>query len=337
MTDNKNTVLEINDLKKYFPIKGGLFKTVKGYVKAVDGVSLNINGREVLGLVGESGCGKTTLSRCIVGLHNSDGGSIIFRSSDGKKYNLSSMTDKEINKIRPKIQYVFQDPFSSLNPRMTVLDILTEPLKINRVGTTKERKRKAEEMMSLVSLNLNMLNRFPHEFSGGQRQRIVVARSLMLNPELLICDEPVSALDVSVQAQIINILKDLQEEMGLTYLFVAHDLSVVNYISDRIAVMYLGKIVEISTSDSIYSNPKHPYTEALLGSIPVPDPEKKRKKVQLEGTVPNPANPPSGCSFHPRCKYAIERCKEETPELEEVNGHKVACFRAKELKLKGFA
>jgi oligopeptide/dipeptide ABC transporter ATP-binding protein len=182
-----------------------------------------------------------------------------------------------------------------------------------------------------------MLNRFPHEFSGGQRQRIVVARSLMLNPELLICDEPVSALDVSVQAQIINILKDLQEEMGLTYLFVAHDLSVVNYISDRIAVMYLGKIVEISTSDSIYSNPKHPYTEALLGSIPVPDPEKKRKKVQLEGTVPNPANPPSGCSFHPRCKYAIERCKEETPELEEVNGHKVACFRAKELKLKGFA
>lgn len=335
--DNQ-TILQVKNLKKYFPIKGGFLKGIQGYVKAVDDVSFEVKKGETVGLVGESGCGKTTLARTIIRLLDTTEGQVKFRFND-QLTDLINLSEKEMNQVRLKLQYIFQDPFSSLNSRMTVRDIITEPLRINKIGDRESQIEKAKELLIKVGLTPDMLNRYPHEFSGGQRQRIVIARSLVLDPDLVICDEPVSALDVSVQAQVLNLLTDLQQDLDLTYLFIAHDLSVVNYISDRVIVMYLGKIVEVGTADQIYNNPLHPYTEALLAAIPVPKSRKSSKRVLLSGNVPSPVNPPKGCNFHPRCPYAVDICKREEPkiiEMGEGTEHFTACHRVSELQLVGF-
>ncbi|MBI3327806.1 MAG: dipeptide ABC transporter ATP-binding protein [Nitrospinae bacterium] len=327
MTVEADPILKVQNLIKHFPMGGGgLFAGPVGVVRAVDRVSFSIRRQETLGLVGESGCGKTTTARCILLLERPTAGEIIFEGRD-----LTRMTQTEVRPMRRKLQIIFQDPYSSLNPRMTVGQILAEPLKVHGIVSNRERRRKrVAELLSDVGLLSALADRYPHELSGGQRQRVGIARALGMEPSLLICDEPVSALDVSIQAQIINLLEDLQERFGLTYLFVAHDLSVVRHISDRVAVMYLGKIIEVAARQALYEEPLHPYTQALLSAVPIPDPEVEahRERIVLGGEVPSPVNPPAGCVFHPRCPIAIVECKHVVPELREITpGHWAACIR----------
>ncbi|TAK09122.1 ABC transporter ATP-binding protein [bacterium] len=323
----QNCILEVRGLKKYFPaLSGVIAQRVVGWVKAVDDVSFSIRRGETLGLVGESGCGKTTTGRCILQLDRPTAGEILF---EGR--NLAQMTDAELRPLRREMQIVFQDPYSSLNPRMTIGQILSEPVRVHGIAHNGRGCRdRVAELLTVVGLNPLMADRYPHELSGGQRQRVGVARALALEAKFIICDEPISALDVSIQAQIINLLEELQGRFGLTYLFIAHDLSVVRHISDRIAVMYLGKVVEIADRQELYENPLHPYTKALLSAVPIPDPvvEAKRERVVLRGEVPSSLNPPSGCVFHPRCPIAIDECSKEVPELREVKpNHWAACIR----------
>lgn len=335
-TVNGNTILQVNALKKYFPIETGVFKRVTGYVKAVDNVSFHVQAGSALGLVGESGCGKTTLGRTILRAVDPTEGQILFKPGEGEAVNIATLEKQELKQIRRDIQMIFQDPYSSLDPRMTVLSIVGEPLKSNGVATGKALEERVKELMQTVGLEVKHLKRYPHAFSGGQRQRIGIARALALNPKLIVADEPVSALDVSIQAQILNLMQDLQEEYGLTYIFVAHDLNVIRYISNRVAVMYVGKIVELAETDELFINPKHPYTEALLSASPAPDPDLQTRRIILSGEVANPADPPSGCYFHPRCKYAQDVCRNEAPVWEEVSeNHFASCHRATELKLTG--
>ena len=325
---DKDILLEVNDLKMYFPVTSGmLFQRTVAYVKAVDGVNFFVRRGETLGLVGESGCGKTTTGRCILQLYKPTEGQIIF---DGQ--NLSELSSKEMRGMRRQMQVIFQDPYSSLNPRMTAGNIVGEPLIVHKLVNSKaEYREQVAELLQAVGLNPYMADRFPHEFSGGQRQRIGVARALSVNPSFIVADEPVSALDVSIQAQIINLLEDLQERYNLTYLFIAHDLSVVRHISDRVGVMYLGHIVEMADRNEIYTDPVHPYTKALLSAVPIPDPvaDAKRERVVLTGEVPSPLNPPSGCVFHPRCPIATDECSQVIPELRETQpNHWSACIHA---------
>ncbi len=331
-----NVLLDVKGLKKYFPIRKGFFRKVVGNTKAVDGVDLFIREGETLGLVGESGCGKTTTGRTILRLLEPTDGTINFRTKSGQMVDISTLDKQEMKKLRREMQIIFQDPFSSLNPRMSVGRLIAEPLVIHKIGDEKSQKERVAELLEAVGLTASVASRYPHEFSGGQRQRIGIARALALNPRLIICDEPVSALDVSVQAQVINLLQELQKEMGLTFLFIAHDLSVVEHISDRVGVMYLGRIVELTTSEELYANPRHPYTEALLSAIPFPDPDMVTNEILLDGTVPDPSKAPSGCHFHPRCRYATEQCRVEAPKLvptKENPEHFVSCHRYEELEL----
>lgn len=334
---NKSVILEVNNLKKYFPIEKGFLKRVVGHVRAVDGVSFFINEGETLGLVGESGCGKTTTARCILRAIEPTAGEICFLAADGRTVDLATLPDEEMRVLRAQIQMIFQDPYAALNPRHNILDNIGEPLfVIAHMTDREERTERVRELLQLVGLRPEYMKRFPHAFSGGQRQRVVIARALALNPRLIVADEPVSALDVSVQAQVLNLMLDLQRKLNLTYLFVAHDLSVVKHISDRVVVMYVGKIAEMAPTDELYYHPLHPYTEALMEAVPVADPRVRSAMTELEGDVPSPANPPSGCYFHPRCKYAIERCSQEAPELVEFRpDHYVSCHRAAELSLEG--
>jgi oligopeptide transport system ATP-binding protein len=322
MATTGDVLLEVRNLTKYYPVtRGFIFQRQVGAVKAVDGVSFVIRRGETLGLVGESGCGKTTLGRVILRLQEPTAGEAIFEGRDVFK-----LSKEEMRRLRRDMQIIFQDPYSSLNPRMTVGDIIGEPLEIHRLARGREKVRRVQELLEVVGLSPYHANRYPHEFSGGQRQRIGIARALAVHPKLIIADEPVSALDVSIQAQILNLLQELQREFGLTYLFIAHDLSVVKHISDRIAVMYLGKIVELADADELFSNPQHPYTEALLSAVPIPNPELRRERIILPGDVPSPVNPPSGCRFHTRCLYAQPSCRVEEPAFEDIgNGHFVAC------------
>ncbi len=336
-TNRKPIILEVKNLKKFFPIQKGFFKRVVGQVRAVDGVSFFINEGETLGLVGESGCGKTTTARCILRAVDPSAGEILFLKGSGEKVDLATLSDEEMRVLRGEIQMIFQDPYGSLNPRHNIFDIIGEPLFVIQQMTNRaQRQARVTELLELVGLRPEYMQRFPHAFSGGQRQRIVIARALALNPRLIVADEPVSALDVSVQAQVLNLMLDLQRKLNLTYLFVAHDLSVVKHISDRVVVMYVGKIVEMSPTDELYYRPLHPYTEALMEAVPVADPRIRSAMTELEGDVPSPANPPSGCYFHPRCKYAIDICSKESPELLELRpNHFVSCHRAHELTLEG--
>jgi oligopeptide/dipeptide ABC transporter ATP-binding protein len=319
------SLLEVRDLKKHFPIRTGVFKRTTGYVYAVDGVSFDVEKGETMGLVGESGGGKSTVGRTVLRLTEASGGGVTFEGIDVMKASRSDM-----NTLRKDMQIVFQDPYASLNPRMRIRDIVGEALKIHGIGTEAERKKRVADLLETVGLNSEHAERYPHEFSGGQRQRIGIARALALNPKVIICDEPVSALDVSVRAQVLNLLADLKAEFGLAYLFISHDLSVVEYVSDRVAVMYLGKIVEIATRDELWSRPLHPYTRALLDAAPIPDPTRRRaRRPRLEGEIPSPLDPPSGCRFRTRCPLAIARCSEEMPHLTAAGtGHLVACHRA---------
>ncbi|MEJ5337364.1 MAG: dipeptide ABC transporter ATP-binding protein [Thermus sp.] len=319
-----SVLLEVKDLKKHFPIRGGILSRVVGSVKAVDGVSFAIKKGEVLGLVGESGSGKTTVGRTLLRLIEPTGGRIFFGGED-----ITELPKDRLRPYRRRMQIIFQDPFSSLNPRMTVGDIIAEPLIIHGLAKDpKERTERVAELLKLVGLSPDHMRRYPHEFSGGQRQRIGIARALAVAPEFIVADEPVSALDVSIQAQVVNLLQDLKEELGLTLLFIAHDLAVVEYISDRVAVMYLGKVMELASSRELYRNPKHPYTEALLSAVPIPDPTVKRERIVLQGDIPSPINPPSGCVFRTRCRYALPECAHTVPELKEVApGHFKACIR----------
>jgi peptide/nickel transport system ATP-binding protein len=329
------TLLEVKGLKKYFPIRKGLLRKVVGQVKAVDDVSFSVKRGETLALVGESGCGKTTVSRCIMRALDPSAGEINF-SLDGQTTDLATLDGKGLKPFRRHLQMVFQDPFSSLNPRMMVGDLIGEPLLINGMSDPAERRKRVRELLDVVQLPVEYMNRFPHAFSGGQRQRIGIARALALNPSLIVADEPVSALDVSVQAQIINLLLDLQDQLGLTYLFVAHDLSVVKHVSDRVAVMYVGQLVEIASTEDLFHRPKHPYTEALLSAVPKPDPRAKTERIILQREVADAANPPSGCAFHPRCAHATDLCKQQRPALADLgNGHQVRCHHAHVLDLKG--
>jgi len=332
---NKKNLLEVKSLKKYFPIEKGFFRKVTGFIKAVDKVNLYIKEGETLGLVGESGCGKTTLGRCILRAIEPTDGNIFFRLND-KMVDITKLNKKNLRSMRRYAQMVFQDPYSSLDPRMTVLDIVGEPLLVNNIARGRKLENKVKELVKIVGLNIKHLKRYPHAFSGGQRQRIGVARALAPNPKFIVADEPVSALDVSIQAQILNLLQDLQKEFHLTYLFITHDLSVIEHISDRVVVMYVGKMVEMAETEELFLNPRHPYTEALLSALPKADPDLKMERIILPGEVANPANPPSGCYFHPRCPYAKDICKETEPEWEEVTpGHFAACHFARELSLKG--
>jgi len=329
-------LLEVQNLKKYFPIEKGFLRTVVGHVKAVDDVSLFIRRNETLGLVGESGSGKTTLGRCIIRAIEPTSGKVTFTPKDSAAIDVLSLDKRGLKEMRRKAQLVFQNPYSSLDPRKTVLQIVGEPLVLHKVAQGDELVERVKYLMGMVGLEVKHLNRYPHAFSGGQRQRIGIARALALNPEFIIADEPVSALDVSIQAQLLNLLQDLRKELDLSFLFIAHGLNVIKHVSHRVAVMYVGKVVELADVVELFSNPRHPYTEALLSAIPVPDPERRMKRIILEGEVANPANPPSGCYFHPRCPYALEICKRETPAwTEDVPGHFVACHRSRELELVG--
>jgi peptide/nickel transport system ATP-binding protein len=329
-------VLEVRGLRKLFPIRKGFLRRTVGYVRAVDGVDFSVGPGETLSLVGESGCGKTTTSRCILRALAPTAGEILFRRADGAVVDVARLEKRALRPLRREMQMVFQDPFSSLNPRRTLLDIVAEPLVASGVGSRQERIDRVAELLRLVGLRPEYMRRYPHAFSGGQRQRVGIARALALNPRLVVADEPVSALDVSVQAQILNLLLDLQARLGLSYLLVAHDLSVVKQVSDRVAVMYVGRIVETAETARLFARPRHPYTEALLSAVPKPDPRLRSQRIVLEGEVADPANPPAGCHFHPRCRYALPVCRTETPRLSEVEpGHAVACHRARELALRG--
>lgn len=332
-----DVLLEVRELKKHFPIEKGFFRTVQGQVKAVDGVSFTIREGETFGLVGESGSGKTTLGRCIVRGIEPTEGQILFRLPEGGEVDIAALDKKGLREARKHFHMIFQDPYSSLDPRMSILDIIAEPIRNNKLlSDTREIQDRVRELMDKVGLDIQHLNRYPHAFSGGQRQRIGIARSLAPSPLLIVCDEAVSALDVSIQAQILNLLEDLQAEFNLTFLFIAHDLSVVEHISDRVGVMYVGQLVEMADTESLFTSPKHPYTEALLSAVPTTDPEIKMDRIILPGEVANPAAPPSGCYFHPRCRYAEDICKTDAPEWTEVEaGHYTACHFAEELELRG--
>ncbi|MBA3471344.1 MAG: dipeptide ABC transporter ATP-binding protein [Herpetosiphonaceae bacterium] len=320
----QDTLLEVRDLKKHFPIKGGILRRTVANVKALDGVSFAIKRGETLGLVGESGCGKTTTGRTVLRLIQATSGEVKFENQDVMKAGRA-----EMRKLRRDMQIVFQDPYASLDPRVPVGVSIAEGLRIHEIGNDKEQRDRVKVVLERVGMNATHMRRFPHEFSGGQRQRIGIARALVMQPKLIVCDEPVSALDVSIQAQVLNLLKDLQEDLGLTYLFIAHNLSVVEHISDRVGVMYLGRMVELASRDQLFSHPMHPYTKALMSAIPLPDPTIKRERIILQGDVPSPVNPPSGCYFHPRCWLAQEVCKQEDPVFEEKEpGHWAACHFA---------
>jgi len=324
MNQKSDVLVKVKGLKMYFPITQGIiFQRRVGDIRAVDGISFNVRRRETLGLVGESGCGKSTTGRAILQLYRPTAGDVEF---DGQS--LVKMKGEPLRRMRRRMQMIFQDPYASLNPRMTVGNIIGEPLDVHNIMSSRERRERVQELLQIVGLNPYFVNRYPHEFSGGQRQRIGVARALAVRPEFIVCDEPISALDVSIQAQIINLLEELQEEFGLTYLFIAHDLSVVRHISDRVAVMYLGKLVELTDRATLYENPLHPYTKALLSAVPIPDPvvEDQRRRTILKGEVPSPANPPSGCNFHTRCPSKLPVCDQVDPEWQDVGGgHWVAC------------
>jgi oligopeptide/dipeptide ABC transporter ATP-binding protein len=335
-------LLDVKNLKKYFPIQRGLLRKTVGYVKAVDDVSFFVREGETLGLVGESGCGKTTAGRCIIRLYEPTGGDVFFKSQlvptdgNGSGVNLLKLDSTQLKQVRQEISMVFQDPINSLNPRMTVSDIIGEPMMIHGKYRLPESEQVIIQLLERVGLRADHLRRYPHEFSGGQRQRIGIARALSMNPRLVICDEPVSALDVSIQAQTLNLLQDLQKDFNLAYIFVAHDLSVVQHISNRVAVMYVGKVAEMADSEELYNNPLHPYTEALMSAVPKADPKAKIERILMQGDVADPSNPPSGCYFHPRCNYAVDKCSQEPPVFRELkHDHFVACHRAEELKLRG--
>lgn len=332
----KEPLLEVTGLKQYFPIHRGFFRRVVAHVKAVDDISFTIREGEILGLVGESGCGKTTTGRTIMRAYEPTDGHILFQDKDLGPVDLASLPEENLRTVWRNVQMIFQDPFSSLNPRMTLLQIVGEPLQNYGIARGKELEDRVASLLRTVGLRPEHMTRYPHAFSGGQRQRIGVARALALNPQLMVCDEPVSALDVSIQAQVLNLLKELQEQFNLSYLFISHDLSVVKHICDRIAVMYVGKLVEMADTKELFGNPLHPYTEALLSAVPKPDPRGRRERIVLDGDVADPADPPSGCYFHPRCQYAEDRCRTETPTLRELRpGHVVSCHRAEELSLVG--
>ena len=329
-------ILEVKDLKQYFPIRSGWFQRVTGYIKAVDGVSFAVKRNEVLGLVGESGCGKTTVGRTILRLYAPTAGEVWYRNAAGERIDVAHLSSKQVKPLRREMRMIFQDPFSSLNPRRTVKELIGEPLVIHNIAKGKAMEERVADLMAEVGLDPNYMERYPHEFSGGQRQRIGIARTLALSPRLIVADEPVSALDVSVQAQVLNLLQGLKEQLGLTLIFIAHDLSVVEHISDRIAVMYVGKIVEMTGAERLLRHPLHPYTEALVSAVPPADPDIKTQRIILQGDVPSPANPPSGCVFHPRCRYAQDICKQQEPQLVEVEpDHFASCHFAAELNLVG--
>ena len=335
MTSGNSILLEVRDLKKYFPITKGFFNKVVGQVRAVDGVSFALYQGECLALVGESGSGKTTIGRAILRAVRPTAGEVLFHLND-EVVDVATAPEDDLVELRRHMQMIFQDPYASLNPRMTAFDIIGEPLLVHGMRNRREREDRVRELLQQVGLNPQQLQRYPHAFSGGQRQRLGIARALALHPRLIVADEPVSALDVSVQAQVINLLQDLQRELGLTYLFIAHDLSVVRHIADRVAVMYVGRLVELAPVEQLFEQPRHPYTEALLSAVPVPDPRKRTEEIPLAGEVADPSNPPPGCPFHPRCRYVEDRCRTEAPPLDEVApGRFVRCHLAAELELQG--
>jgi len=335
---SNRVLLEIKDLKMHFPIQKGLFRRTVGYVKAVDGVSFDIKEGETMGLVGESGCGKTTLGRCVMRVYEPTSGQIVYHSNGEKSVDLARLSSRELKPFRKDLRMIFQDPFTSLNPRLPVLEIVGESLKINKMASGSELEDRVTTLLRRVGLRPEYIRRYPHAFSGGERQRIGIARALAMEPKLVVADEPVSALDVSVQAQTLNLLQDLQDEFSLTFLFIAHDLSVIEHLSDRAAVMYVGKLVEVAEIEELYTAPKHPYTEALLSAVPMPNPRLRDReaRIRLTGEVADPANPPSGCYFHPRCRYTQEMCKEKELPLRNLGeDHYVACHFAEQLSLRG--